>query len=73
MNKIFSKLKDALPFAMLVLALVLVFVPLPVILIQALIVINMGFSLCLFLLKFFSTTAIAYHFPRLVLYSSIYT
>ena len=73
MNKFFSKLKDALPFAMLVLALVLIFVPLPVILIQALIVINMGFSLCLFLSKFFSNTAIAYHFPRLALYSSIYT
>lgn len=73
MNKIFLKLKDALPFALLVLALVLIFVPLPVILIQVLIVINMGFSLCLFLSKFFSNTAIAYHFPRLVLYSSIYT
>ena len=73
MNKIFSKLKDALPLAMLALALVLIFVPLPVMMIQALIVINIGFSLCLFLSKFFSTTAIAYYFPRLVMYSSIYT
>lgn len=73
MNKIFSKLKDSLPLAMLVLALVLIFVPLPVMVIQALIVINIGFSLCLFLSKFFNSTAIAYYFPRLVLYSSVYT
>ena len=73
MNKIISTLKDALPFAMLVLALVLIFVPLPVLLIQVLIVINIGFSLCLFLSKFFSSTAIEYYFPRLVLYSSVYS
>ena len=73
MNKILSKLKDALPLAMLVLVLVLIFVPLPIMVIQALMVINIGFSLCLFLSKFFNSTAIAYYFPRLVLYSSVYT
>ena len=73
MNKILSKLKDALPLMMLVLALVLIFVPLPIMLIQTLIVINIGFSLCLFLSKFFNSTAISYYFPRLVLYSSVYT
>ena len=73
MNKILSKLKDTLPLAMLVMALVLIFVPLPIMVIQALIVINISFSLCLFLSKFFNSTAIAYHFPRLVIYSSVYT
>ena len=73
MNKIISTLKDALPFAMLVLVLILIFMPLSVMLIQVLIVINIGFSLCLFLSKFFSSTAIAYYFPRLVLYSSVYS
>ena len=69
MNKILSKLKDALPLAMLVLVLVLIFVPLPIMVIQALMVINIGFSLYLFLSKFFNSTAIAYYFPRLVLYT----
>jgi flagellar biosynthesis component FlhA len=73
MNKILSKLKDGLPLAMLALALVLIFIPLPVMLIQTLIVLNIGFSLCLFLSKFFNSTAIAYYFPQLVLYSSVYT
>ena len=73
MNKILSKLKDALPLAMLVLVLVLIFVPLPIMVIQALMVINIGFSLCLVLSKFFNSTAIAYYFPRLVIYSSVYT
>ena len=72
MNKIFSKIKDALPLAMLVLVLVLIFVPIPIMLIQALIVINIGFSLCLFLSKFYNSTALAYYFPRLVIYSSVY-
>ena len=73
MSKILSRIKDIIPLTMLVLSLILIFVPLPIMLIQALIVINIGFSLCLFLSKFFNNTAIAYYFPQLILYSSIYT
>lgn len=73
MNKIFSVLKDAMPFAMLVLALILIFVPLPIKVIQNLMVINIVFSLFLFLSKFFKSTTIAWYFPRLVLYSSVCT
>ena len=73
MNKIMSKIKDLLPLALLVLAFVLIFVPLPVMLIQVLLVLDTAFSLCLFLSRFFNSTAIAYYFPRLVILNSIYT
>ena len=73
MNKIISKAKELLPLIMLVFALVLIFVPLPIMLIQVLLVLDTAFSLCLFLSKFFNSTAIAYHFLRLVIYNSIYT
>lgn len=73
MNKIISTLKDLLPLGMLVFALVLIFVPLPVMVIQVLIVLNIGFSLCLFLSKFFGQTSIAYNFPRLVLLFCVLT
>ena len=73
MNKIISKIKELLPLIMLIFALVLIFIPLPIMLIQVLLVLDTAFSLCLFLSKFFNSTAIAYHFPRLVIYNSIYT
>lgn len=73
MNKILSILKDALPMVMLVLSFVLILIPLPLMVIQALIVINICFSLCLFFFRFFKSTVLAYYFPRLVLYSSLYT
>ena len=73
MNKIMSKIKDLLPLALLVLGFILFFVPLPVMLIQVLLVLDTAFSLCLFLSRFFNSTAIAYYFPRLVIYNSIYT
>ena len=73
MNKILSKLKEALPLYMLVLGIALIYVPLPIMTIQTLIEINIGFSLCLFLYSFFKSTAIAYHFYKLVICSSIYT
>nr|MCR5765997.1 hypothetical protein [Treponema sp.] len=68
MNKIFSTIKNLFPLVMLVLAIVLIFVPLPIMFIQILIILNFGFSLCMFLAKFFSKTVIAFHFPKLVPY-----
>ena len=56
MNKILTALKDLIPLGMLAFALVLILVPLPVMVIQVLIVLNIDFSLCLFLSKFFSQT-----------------
>lgn len=73
MNKFVSTLKDLLPLGMLAFALVLFLVPLPVMVIQVLIILNMAFSLCLFLSKFFGQTSIAYNFPRLVLYFCVFT
>ena len=73
MNKILNTLIDLLPIGMLAFALVLIFVPIPIMLIQALIMLNIGFSLCLFLTKFFGQTSIAYNFPRLVFYFCIFT
>ena len=73
MNKILSIFKDAMPMVMLVLSFVLILIPLPLMMIQALIVLNICFSLCLFLFRFFKSTVLAYYFPRLVLYSSLYT
>ena len=48
MNKIISKAKELLPLIMLFFALVLIFVPLPIMLIQVLLVLDTAFSLCLF-------------------------
>lgn len=73
MNKIITKLKELLPLIILIFVLFLIFVPLPIMLIQVLLVLDTAFSLCLFLSKFFNSTSIAYHFPRLVIYNSIYT
>ena len=68
MNKILTLLKDLIPLGLLTFALILIFVPIPIMLIQALIMMNIGFSLCLFLTKFFSRTMIPFLFPRVVLY-----
>lgn len=73
MNKIFTTLKDLFPLGMLAFALVLILVPLPVMVIQVLIILNIAFSLCLFLSKFFGQTSIAYNFPRLVLFFCLFT
>lgn len=73
MKKILTTLKDLLPIGMLAFALVLILVPLPVMVIQVLIVMNIGFSLCLFMSKFFGQTSIAYNFPRLVLFFCLFT
>ena len=73
MNKILTTLKDLLPLGMLAFAWVLILVPLPVMVIQVLIVLNIGFSLCLFLSKFFGQTSIAYNFPRLVLFFCLFS
>ena len=73
MNKILSKLKEVLPLSILVLGIVLIFEPLPIMMIQTMIVVNIGFSLCLFLYNFFIDSAITSNFPRLGIYISVYT
>ena len=73
MNKIISRVKELFPLIMLAMTLVLIFVPLPIMVIQALIILNIGFSLFLFFQKFLNSMTIAYYFPKLVLYFSLFT
>ena len=73
MNKVFSTIKDLFPLFLLALVVILIFVPLPVRLIQVLMVLNFGFSLFLFLSKFFSKTMLSFYFPKLMFYFCLFT
>ncbi len=73
MNKFISTVKASFPLFVLAVTLVLLFMPLPVKLIQVMMILNLVFSLCLFLTKFLSNPTIAFYFPRLILYFCIFT
>ena len=73
MNKIVSKLKDAMPLIMLIMAQMVIFTPLPIMVIQVMIAVNICFSLFLFITRFFPDTKAAYYFPRLAVYNSLCT
>lgn len=68
MNKIISVVKNVLPLAALALALVLIFTPIPVMIIQALIALNFVFAVCLFSAGLFKKTRRTDLFPNLVLF-----
>ena len=73
MNKIFSTIIDLIRQAMLLLTVVFIFVPIPNMVLQTLIIINIVFSVFMFLSRFFPITAFACYFLRLVMFLSIYT
>ncbi|MBE6353970.1 FHIPEP family type III secretion protein [Treponema sp.] len=66
MTKLFFKIKKFLPLFMLITGLLLIYLPIPIRLIQFLLILNLIFSICLFLAKFSNKTLIAVHFSNLV-------
>ena len=73
MNILFSKIKKIIPLFMLITGLLLIYLPIPIRLIQFLLILNLIFSICLFLAKFSNKTLIAVHFSNLVKNFCIFT
>ncbi len=72
MSKIISVVKSVLPLAALALALVLIFTPIPVMTIQALIALNFVFAACLFSASFFKRVKQSPHFSEFALLYAVF-
>ena len=73
MKKNISVIKEIALVAVLILALFLIFVPMPASLINKLLLVNIGFSLFLFVTRFLGNTRLTFLFPKLVQYFCFFT